>query len=191
MAGDYLQAVNDPDGKREDVLDHALRAHHRIPAGARFAQRRLDLPGAGLAYLILIIAALGWPILAFTRRRYKYQSDVTGRALQLRRATHATAWLFIILAVGWLLILTAVNNDLTALNGGLDIWMRLLQLGLIVAIAGTLAALWNAYRVGRAPGKHRLATLWAILIALSAGVPGLAVPRPWALDRVAQLLVSS
>ena len=47
-----------------------------------------------------------------------------------------------------MLVLTAVNNDLTALNGGLDIWMRLLQLILIVAIVGTLFAIWNAY-VGR------------------------------------------
>ena len=65
-------------------------------------------------------------------------------------------------------MLTAVNNDLTALNGGLDIWMRLLQLILIVAIVGTLVAIWNAYVVANAPGKHRLATIWAILIALAA-----------------------
>ena len=65
-------------------------------------------------------------------------SDISGRPLQLHRATRATAWLFIALAVGWMLVLTAVNNDLTALNGGLDVWMRLLQLILIVAIVGTL-----------------------------------------------------
>jgi CubicO group peptidase (beta-lactamase class C family) len=166
--GDYLQAVNNPDGsvKMFSITPYApiiefLPAPASLNAGWIF-------PAAGLAYLILIIAALAWPIVAFTRWRYKYQSDVGGRTLQLHRATRVTAWLFILLAVGWLLVLTAVNNDLTALNGGLDIWMRLLQLILIVAIAGTVAALWNAYRVGRAPGKHRLATLRAVLIALSA-----------------------
>jgi hypothetical protein len=46
--------------------------------------------------------------------------------------------------------------------------MRLRQLILIVAIVGTILALWNAYNVARAPGKHRVATIWAILIALSA-----------------------
>jgi hypothetical protein len=70
--------------------------------------------------------------------------------------------------IGWLLVLTAVNNDLTALNGGLDPWMRLLQLVLIVAILGTIAAIWNAIVVARGPGKHVLATIWAVLIALSA-----------------------
>jgi len=31
-----------------------------------------------------------------------------------------------------------------------------------------LAAIWNAYSVARAPGKHKVATVWAVLIALSA-----------------------
>jgi len=35
-------------------------------------------------------------------------------------------------------------------------------------IVGTLAAIWNAYSVARAPGKHKVATIWAILVALSA-----------------------
>jgi uncharacterized membrane protein YciS (DUF1049 family) len=47
--------------------------------------------------------------------------------------------------------------------------MRLLQLVLILAIVGTAAAVWNAYNIARAPGRHRIATLWAVLIAL-AGV---------------------
>ncbi len=84
-----------------------------------------------------------------------------------------------------MLVLTAVNNDLTALNGGLDIWMRLLQLILIVAIVGTLFAIWNAYVVATAPGKHRLATIWAIIDRAGCGVPRVAVPRPGTADRVA------
>jgi hypothetical protein len=46
--------------------------------------------------------------------------------------------------------------------------MRLLQLLLIVAIVGTVLAIWNAYNVARAPGKHKVATIWAVLIALAA-----------------------
>jgi CubicO group peptidase (beta-lactamase class C family) len=165
---DYLQAIPDGNGgiKMFSITPYApiiefLPAPASLNAGWIF-------PVAGLAFLIILIAALGWPIVALVRRRYKYQSDVSGRALQLHRATRATAWLFILLGVGWVLILTAVNNDLTSLNGGLDIWMRLLQLVLIVAILGTLAAIWNAWLVASAPGRHRLATVWAILIALAA-----------------------
>jgi CubicO group peptidase (beta-lactamase class C family) len=128
------------------------------------------IPVGILALVVLLIAALGWPIGALTRRRYKYQSDVSGRRLQLHRATRATAWLYLVVVVGWVLVLSAVNKDLTALNGGLDVWMRLLQLVLIVAIIGTLLAIWNAYAVATAPGRHRLATVWAIIIAIAAAL---------------------
>lgn len=165
---DYLQALPDGHGgiKMFSITPYApiiefLPAPGSLNAGWIF-------PAAGLALFILVIAALGWPIVALVRRRYKYQADIGGRRLMLHRATRVTAWLFVVLVVGWLLVLNAVNNDLTALNGGLDIWMRLLQLILLVAIAGTVAALWNAYAVATAPGRHRVMTIWAVLIALAA-----------------------
>ncbi len=164
---DYLQANTDVNGKLQmfSITPYApiiefLPAPLSLNAGWIF-------PVAGAAFLIMLIAALGWPIVALVRRRYKYQSDVSGRALTLHRVTRGTAWLFLVLGVGWLLVLNAVDKDLTALNGGLDIWMRLLQVILILAIVGTLVAIWNAYNVARAPGRHRIATLWAVLIALA------------------------
>ena len=165
---DYLEAIRDPNGgiKMFSITPYApiiefVPAPVSLNAGWIF-------PVAGLALLILVIAALGWPIVALVRRRYKYEANVTGRPLLLHRATRATAWLLLLLAVGWFLVLNAVNNDLAALNGGLDVWIRLLQLVLIVAIVGTIAALWNAVVVARGPGKHVVATVWAVLIALAA-----------------------
>jgi CubicO group peptidase (beta-lactamase class C family) len=165
---DYLEAVKNADGsiKMFSITPYApiiefLPAPGSLNAGWIF-------PVAGLALLILVIAALGWPIVALVRRRYKYQAEIGGRPLQLHRATRGTAWLFSVLLIGWVLVINAVNSDLTALNGGLDVWMRLLQLILIVGIVGTIAAIWNAVVVARAPGKHVLATIWAVLIALSA-----------------------
>ncbi|MGN6849336.1 MAG: serine hydrolase [Sphingomicrobium sp.] len=165
---DYLQAIPDGHGgiKMFSITPYApiiefLPAPASLNAGWIF-------PVGGIALLILVIAALGWPIVALVRRRYKYQADIAGRPLLLHRLTRGTAWLFIVLVVGWFLCLTAVNSDLTALNGGLDVWMRLLQLVLIVAIIGTIVAIWNASVVARRPGRHIVATVWAILIALSA-----------------------
>ena len=97
--------------------------------------------------------------MALVRRRYKYEAEIDGRPLQLYRATRATAWLYPVMTVGWLLLITAIKKDLTALNGGLDMWMRVLQLVLIVALVGTIIAFWNAYVVANAPGRHRLATV--------------------------------
>ena len=83
-------------------------------------------------------------------------------------------------AVGWVLVLTAVNNDLTALNGGLDIWMRLLQLVLIVAIVGTarrdLECLCGCDRRREASGRNDLGGRWSRLPRCSwpgcASTPG-------------------
>lgn len=165
---DYLEAIRNPNGgiKMFSITPYApiiefLPAPTSLNAG-------WILPVAGIALLILVIAALGWPIVALVRRRYKYQPEIAGRPLLLHRLTRGTAWLFIVLAGGWFLCLNAVNSDLAALNGGLDLWMRLLQLVLIIAILGTIASIWNAIIVARRPGKHLIAAIWAVLIALAA-----------------------
>jgi CubicO group peptidase (beta-lactamase class C family) len=165
---DYLQAIPDGNGRiRMFSITPYAPIIEFLPAPASLNAGWI-FPVAAIAFLILVVAAAGWPIVALVRRRYKYQADLGGRPLLLHRVTRGTAWLFILLAVGWILVLNAVNSDLTALNGGLDIWMRLLQLVLIVAIVGTAAAIWNAYSVATSPGRHWVATVWAVLIALAA-----------------------
>ena len=165
---DKLQAVVNQDGsvKMFSITPFAPIIEF-LPAPASLNAGWIS-PVAGIALLVMFVAALGWPIVALIRRRYNYSSPLSGRSLSLHRATRVTAWLFILLLVGWLGIVMAIDKDLTALNGGMDGWMRLLQLLLIVAIAGTVLAIWNAYGVVRAPGRHRIASIWAILIALSA-----------------------
>jgi len=165
---DYLQAVTDANGrvKMFSITPFAPIIEF-VPAPASLNAGWI-FPVGGAALFIMLIAAFGWPIVALVRWRYKYKADVSGRALKLHRATRATAWLFIGLVVGWVLVLAAVDKDLAVLNGGLDVWMRLLQLMLVLAIVGTLAAIWNAYLVARSPGRHRIRTIWAVVIALSA-----------------------
>ena len=169
---DKLQAVLDGNGhvKMFSITPFAPIIEF-VPAPASLNAGWI-MPAFVAALLVLVIAALGWPIVALVRRRYKYEANVTGRPLQLYRATRGTAWLYIIFVVGWLLVVTAITKDLTALNGGMDVWMRVLQLILIVALVGTVVAFWNAYVVGSAPGRHRLATIWAIIVAVVAAVMG-------------------
>ena len=78
------------------------------------------------------------------------------------------AWLLVIVFVGWMAIFQVLNSDLSALDDGLDIWLRLLQLVLVGAIVGTLVAIWNAWTVTTSPGRHWFRTCWSILIALAA-----------------------
>ena len=151
---DKLQAVLDGNGhiKMFSITPYAPIIEF-LPAPASLNAGWI-LPAGSIALLVLLIAAIGWPVVALIRRSYKYQPDLAGRRLQLHRATRATAWLYLVFAIGWVLVLNAVNNDLTALNGGLDVWMRLLQLVLIVAIVGTICDLERGFgRDGSGPAS--------------------------------------
>jgi hypothetical protein len=165
---DMLQALPDGNGgiKMFSITPYAPIIEF-MPAPASLNAGWI-LPLAALALLVMAIAAIGWPVVRLVRYRYGYKSDMSGQPLLLHRATRATAWLFLIVLVGWFGIMMLLQSDLSALDDGLDIWMRLLQLLLIGAIVGTAVAIWNAWTVATAPGRHRFATFWAILIALSA-----------------------
>ena len=165
---DLLQALPDANGhvKMFSITPYAPIIEF-LPAPASLNAGWI-LPVAAIAFLILLIAAIGWPTSALVRRRYKAEAVLSGRPLQLYRGTRIAAWLFIALGIGWFIIISLLSSDLAALDDGLDIWMRLLQLILIVAIVGTAVAIWNAVAVTTAPGRHWVRTIWAILIALSA-----------------------
>jgi hypothetical protein len=165
---DFLQAVPNGKGgvKMFSITPYAPIIEF-VPAPASLNAGWI-LPVAGIALLVLLVAALGWPIVRAVRWRYGYKSDLAGRPLLLHRLTRATAWVFIAVLVGWFLIMMMLQSDLSALDEGLDIWMRLLQLLLVLAIVGTAVSVWNAWTVATAPGRHRFATVWAIVIALAA-----------------------
>lgn len=120
------------------------------------------------ALAVMLVAALGWPVVALTRRLYKYRPAIAGRPLLLYRATRLTAWLMLIVAAGWMGMIAALSADVANFDGRLDIWMRVLQLLSLAAIVGTALAVWNVRVVATGPERRRLATAWAAIIALSA-----------------------
>ncbi|WP_044559349.1 serine hydrolase [Azospirillum sp. B4] len=124
------------------------------------------MPVAAVALGVLTLTALSWPVVALVRRRYRHNPGITGRALVLHRATRAAAWAVLVFVLGWGIMLSVINQGVDALDGRLDIWMRLMQLVLLAALAGTVAAIWNAYDIGSRGGR-RWGTLWAVLLALS------------------------
>jgi len=120
-----------------------------------------------VALTVMLVVALSWPIVAFTRRRYGYHSTVSGRPLLLHRATALTAWIMLAIAVGWMAMLSALSSDVAYFDGRLDIWMRLVQLLSLAAIVGTALAVWNAWTLARAPQKHPATLLWAVIVAVA------------------------
>lgn len=125
-------------------------------------------PLALLALLVMVLTAFGWPVVALVRRRYGYRLPIAGRELWLHRALRITAWLMLFIAAAWMWILSAMSNSLEVLDGRLDGFMWLLQILALVAIVGTLLALWNAFSVFRSTNRRWVATTWALVAALAA-----------------------
>lgn len=120
------------------------------------------------ALAVMLITALGWPIVALARRRYGYHPTIAKRSLMLYRASRLTAWLMVIVAAGWMAMIAALSSDVGNFDGRLDIWMRLLQLLSLGAIIGTGLAIWNVRVVATGPDSRWFRTGWAVVVALSA-----------------------
>lgn len=114
---------------------------------------------------IVLLTALSWPIIALTRRRYRHDPGLRGAALRLHRASRATAWILILVVVGWLALLQVVETDVSALDGRLDPWMRVLQLMTLLGIVGAALTIVSTRATFARPG--RWAKLWAVLLVLA------------------------
>jgi CubicO group peptidase (beta-lactamase class C family) len=125
-------------------------------------------PVAGIAFAVLLITALSWPIVALVRRSYRYDPGIAGRGLLLHRASRVTAWALLVVYGGWLALVSVMTADASAFDGRLDIWIRLLQVVLIGGIVGTVLTLWNVAAVAGRPGRKLWALAWSILLAAAA-----------------------
>ena len=121
-----------------------------------------------IALFVMLLTAIGWPVVALVRRRYKYTLPIAGRDLQLHRALRITAWLMLIVGIGWFTIVAMMGSHLEMLDGRLDGWMWLLQILGVLAVIGALLSVWNAYAVFVNKERRWVATGWAIIAALAA-----------------------
>jgi hypothetical protein len=138
-----------------------------VPAPASFDAGWI-LPATAVALGVILLTALAWPVLAFTRWRYGYQPSVIGRPALVRWAPRVTPWVLLAICGGWLALVTAIESDVTVLDGRLDIWMRLLQGLSLVSIVGSLGMVWNAWTLARAPQRRWATLAWAVPAAVSA-----------------------
>ncbi len=120
------------------------------------------------ALFVMLVTAIGWPVVALVRRHYKAALPLTKRDLRLHRSLRITAWLMLVIAVGWFTIIAMMGSHLEMLDGRLDGWMWLLQILALLAVVGTALALWNAYAVTVNNDRRWVATGWSIIAALAA-----------------------
>ncbi len=109
---------------------------------------RLNVPLVGLAGVILILAALGWPVVAVLERRRRGQltADPSRRWVRLTRAVTVVAVVYL---VGWFAVLAM---DAPSSLGSRP-WIRSLQAVGVVTLLGAVVAVRNAWLVWTAPGS--------------------------------------
>lgn len=98
----------------------------------------------GAAAILLVVVAL-WPLAEFARWKYRQQEKASGRELLATRLLRVAAIIDILYLLGWARVLAPiVNNHLEGYNEGLDLFIRLLQVGGILVLANAVLGLWAA-----------------------------------------------
>jgi CubicO group peptidase (beta-lactamase class C family) len=136
------------------------------PAGTNTAWL---LPALGLALLLVLITAIGWPVRALVRRRFGASFALAGRSLQAFRLSRFAAWLVLLAVAGWALLIATFAKDIGSVGGPLD-WL-ILSLRVLTPLAafGLLAATgWHLVNCLR--DKRRWTMIVAAVLLLAAAL---------------------
>jgi hypothetical protein len=111
------------------------------------------LPAVVVASAVLFVTVIAWPVAALMRRRHGAALAAVGPDALAHRLARVAAVVSLVFLLGWALILRTGFSDLAAFGGRMDGWIMLCQLLGLVAVAGVVAAAWNAWLACRAHGK--------------------------------------
>jgi len=123
------------------------------------------MPALMFAIAVILLTALSWPVGWFTRRRYGAQLALQGESLRTYRAVRGFAWLVLLALVGWLLVISGLENFES--HGSTDWLILLVQILSTLAFFGMFGlAIWNAWLTWK--GKRGwFARIWSVLLVLA------------------------
>jgi CubicO group peptidase (beta-lactamase class C family) len=124
-------------------------------------------PAFEAACVVLLALLVTWFFAAFARRKYGHAFDLTGRAALLHRLVRGVALLDLVVAFGWLGLLTLVSQNFELLGDNLNPWLHLLQFGSLLAVLGGAVALWNLWVVWGDRARSWWGKLSSVLVALA------------------------
>jgi CubicO group peptidase (beta-lactamase class C family) len=142
----------------------AIEVFQPVPAAYNASLNSLAF---ALAFAILLMTVVLWPISILVRRRYGQRFTLSGRPALLYRLVRVSALVDLITAAGWLTALTMVGSNLGLLDDPLDGWLRLLQLGSLLGVVGAGVALFNLVVVWGDRARSWWAKTSSVLIALA------------------------
>lgn len=137
------------------------------PAGVNAAWLN---PALILAFGIILLAALAWPVRALVRRNFKAEFALQGKSLRAYRLTRVFAWLAIGALVGWFALIAAFSADIGSIGGPLDWLIHLLRILTPLAAFGLLiTAGWHLWLSIKDKRRWTM-KLGAMLLILAAAV---------------------
>lgn len=126
------------------------------------------LPAASVAFGVLLLTVLFWPIGWFARRKYRATFPLSGTAQRGYQWTRWASLAVVLVLVGWMAMIGALFANLENTAGAFDAFMLILQIvGLIAFIAAVAITGWNAWLTWR-DGRKWTAKTWNTLIAVSS-----------------------
>ncbi|ODP39033.1 serine hydrolase domain-containing protein [Sphingomonas turrisvirgatae] len=122
---------------------------------------------AGLSLSVLIVTGIAWPITAIVRRVRQRAPGVTGQAARVRRATRIAVIANLAYFAGWCMLLAPIlRADVGFYNDSLDGFIRVLQIGALIPLAGAVLGAWNSLMAFRS-GEGWFARIASLIVALA------------------------
>jgi hypothetical protein len=103
----------------------------------------INLPLLGAAAVVLVLAALLWPVTALVRRRYRVTLNQAPRDARTSRLSRFAALTGVLFLLGWIVLGLAISSGALSFDLRLDPWIRVIQVLGLVAIAGAGVAAWS------------------------------------------------
>lgn len=127
----------------------------------------LNLPVLLIAFAILALTVLAWPISWLVRRGYGVQSRESEPLRRVRLYTRLAASFDVLYLVGWMILLKPVLSlDLQVYSAALDPVVRTLQFAGLAVIAAAAVGLWSVWRLFQLEVSIRY-RLWSGALAAS------------------------
>lgn len=124
-----------------------------------------------LSLIILIGAAMAWPIAEGSRRAYRQPPALDWRGIVARRLARITVVADLAYLVAWFMILSPIlSNDVAFYTTARDPLIRAMQVAGVIPVLALLAGIWNCVLAWRG-GRPWIMRLGAILVTVAcAGV---------------------
>lgn len=137
------------------------------PAGVNAAWLN---PALVLAFGIVLLAAIAWPVRALVRRSFGASFALEGKALRAYRLSRFFAWLALGALAGWITMAIAFSADIGNLGGSLDWLLHLLRILTPLATFGLLiTAGWHLWLSIKDKRRWTM-KLGAVLLILAAAL---------------------